>query len=439
MSAAAVLDAFEVLQAAVDSFVEVAFSSGFGGLDEAEFLDLTVALEASRRRLRSVDHRVVAELDGRELVDVRLARSTVGLLGQVWRVSVREAKARVGEAGALGGRVGLTGEVLSPVWPVVSAARRRGEVGSEAVQVMVRALDSLPASLPVAEVEGYEQILVDAARSLGPRDLGRVAQRLVATVNPDGILPSEAEQERRRHLTLATEQDGMVSVRGLLDAETGARALAVFGALGKPRPDDAGGRDERSAGQRGHDVFADLVSLASRAGELNLGSAPSTMLHVTMTADQFESGTGVTHTSYGQPLRVEQALRLADQASIGWLVHNSVGGVLNWGQARRCASPSQVNALIARDNGCCFPGCDVPPEWSDRHHIREWQHGGPTDIDNLVLLCRYHHARHLQNGWTIQMRNGTPWFIPPPHLDPRQTPIPPLHLVTARSGSVPAR
>ena len=142
-----------------------------------------------------------------------------------------------------------------------------------------------------------------------------------------------------------------------------------------------------------------------------------------------ETGTGITHTSYGQPMRVDQALRLADQASIGWLVHNSTGGVLNWGQGKRLAQPDQIHALIARDQGCCFPGCDIPPEWTERHHIREWQAGGDTDIDNLVLICKYHHTRHLNHGWVIDMRDGIPWFIPPPTIDPDQRPIPPLHLV----------
>ena len=323
-------DGFELLER-LGSVVDELDVFDPDGLDDAEFVEWLRRLEVLRRRLQALDVRVIPEIEFRDIVDGRLARNVARLLERVWRISRREANARVGEAQELGERVGVTGEVLSPVRAVIAAARRRGEVGGEQVRVMTRALDALPSCLPVDEVAGYEQILVDAAQSLGPRDLGRVAERLVATVSPDGTLPSEAEQARRRHLTLCTERDGMVKVRGLLDAETGAKALAVFGALGKPRPEDAGGRDERSAGQRGHDVFADLLSLAQRADELTLTAGPATMLHVTMTADQFETGTGITHTSYGQPIRVEQALRLADQASIGWLVHNQCHSV------KRCA------------------------------------------------------------------------------------------------------
>ena len=54
---------------------------------------------------------------------------------------------------------------------------------------------------------------------------------------------------------------------------------------------------------------------------------------------------------------------------------------------------------------------------------RPWIDGGQTNLDNLVLLCPYHHARHLQQGWRIQVRQGVPWFIPPPLIDPDQTPL----------------
>ncbi|MFC7275898.1 HNH endonuclease signature motif containing protein [Paractinoplanes rhizophilus] len=66
-----------------------------------------------------------------------------------------------------------------------------------------------------------------------------------------------------------------------------------------------------------------------------------------------------------------------------------------------------------------------PLDWTDAHHITAWTHGGPTNLDNLVLLCRHHHRLLHQpdTGW--QIRLGTdqrPEFIPPAHLDPQQRP-----------------
>jgi hypothetical protein len=114
---------------------------------------------------------------------------------------------------------------------------------------------------------------------------------------------------------------------------------------------------------------------------------------------------------------------MANQAALTWLIHNSHGGILNYGRTRRLATAAQTDALITRDRGCAFPSCDQPPEWCQRHHILAWADGGETNLDNLVLLCPYHHARHLHQGWRIEVRHGVPWFIPPPLIDPDQTPL----------------
>jgi hypothetical protein len=194
-------------------------------------------------------------------------------------------------------------------------------------------------------------------------------------------------------------------------------------ALGAPRPSSEHGRDERTPGQRRHDALRQVLKLATRAGELpQTGGLPATVL-VTMTKREFESGTGLAVTSFGQQLSVPAALRLADQASIGWLVHNTTGGVLGFGRGRRAASAGQALALAARDRGCAFPGCDIPSEWTERHHIVPWRLGGRTDLENLVSLCDFHHDRHETDGWTIRIDDGIPWFTPPPWRDPTQTPI----------------
>ena len=87
-----------------------------------------------------------------------------------------------------------------------------------------------------------------------------------------------------------------------------------------------------------HDAFRSVLKLALRSGELpRAGDIPATVL-ITMTAEQFETRTGLATTSYGQQLSVDQALRLADQAAIAWIVHNSRGGILNYGTTQRLAT-----------------------------------------------------------------------------------------------------
>ena len=92
---------------------------------------------------------------------------------------------------------------------------------------------------------------------------------------------------------------------------------------------------------------------------------------------------------------------LAGQADLALIFTDATGRPLDLYRTRRLASPSQTLALIARDRGCSFPGCTTPPEWTEKHHITAWQDGGLTNLDNLTLLCGYHHAHHLNGGWKV--------------------------------------
>ena len=98
--------------------------------------------------------------------------------------------------------------------------------------------------------------------------------------------------------------------------------------------------------------------------------------------------------------------------------------MLNLGRQRRIASRSQTVALIARDKGCSFPGCDTAPEWCERHHVIGWVDGGRTDLDNLTLLCRYHHHNFAARGWDCAINtDGLPAWRPPAWLDPDRKPL----------------
>lgn len=69
--------------------------------------------------------------------------------------------------------------------------------------------------------------------------------------------------------------------------------------------------------------------------------------------------------------------------------------------------------LWFRDGGCRFPGC---PHllWVHGHDRRHWADGGPTDLDNLILLCGYHHRCLHEHGWSIQNdQEGRPVFCRP--------------------------
>jgi hypothetical protein len=97
---------------------------------------------------------------------------------------------------------------------------------------------------------------------------------------------------------------------------------------------------------------------------------------------------------------------------------------LDVGQQRRLFTGPLRRALILRDRGCAFPGCDRPPRWTDGHHIVSWLDGGPTSLANAVLLCGHHHRLIHHSDWQIRQNpaDGLPDFIPPEYIDPNNNP-----------------
>lgn len=104
---------------------------------------------------------------------------------------------------------------------------------------------------------------------------------------------------------------------------------------------------------------------------------------------------------------------LSCDAVLQSVVLDRSGAVLTLGRQVRTASAAQRRALAARDRGCVIPGCRMPVERTDAHHIRWWSHGGGTDLENLALLCGRHHDDVHAGIWTLQMIDGVCWAIPP--------------------------
>jgi 5-methylcytosine-specific restriction endonuclease McrA len=96
-------------------------------------------------------------------------------------------------------------------------------------------------------------------------------------------------------------------------------------------------------------------------------------------------------TVRGAILGPETARRLACDASVTRVVLSPESQPLDVGRRTRLIPPAIRTALVVRDRGCTYPGCDRGPQWTDAHHVRHWADGGSTSLDNLVLLCRQHH------------------------------------------------
>lgn len=170
---------------------------------------------------------------------------------------------------------------------------------------------------------------------------------------------------------------------------------AIFNSLAAPMPSD-GLPDERSAAQRRHDAMAEAGFRLLRTASLpQAGGAPVTILARTTMSELVER-IGVAVTGGGDVISLTKLLQMAADAHIVPVICTDTGGILAYGRERRLASIGQRLGLAARNGGCCFPGCDRPAAWTEVHHVRDWVNGGQTNIDQMCLLCRFHH-RHFAN------------------------------------------
>ena len=139
------------------------------------------------------------------------------------------------------------------------------------------------------------------------------------------------------------------------------------------------------------DALVELARRSLMAGDVPASGGLRPTVIVTMTLDQLtgaQDGTAMIRgAALHEPISVAAARRWACDAAMIPAVLGGKGQLLDLGRATRTANPAQRKALILRDGGCAFPGCDRPPAWTDAHHVQWWRHGGRTDLDNLVLLC----------------------------------------------------
>jgi hypothetical protein len=427
---AVALDAFD---AALNGLIDTFEAGGLDQLAAAEKIAWWQRFEASRNRLPLIDHSLIADAEATNLAKTYCFSTITQFLIRTFQLSHSEAASRVRAAAAVGPRTSMLGERLEPLLPQLAAVQRQGTVTAEKVQIVERAMQKLSRpGLHPDDVETAERLLTDYAPVLGPKELHRIALQVTDAADPDGPEPLDDQlQQDRRYLELKQRRDGMWSVQGKLTSTAGAQLNAILDPLTKPRSssiEDEDGNitqipDLRPYVQRLHDGLDEACSrLLKSADQPLVGGIPASVI-VTVPLEDLLAKAGLAETSDGSVLNADQLLRIADEAEIWPTIIDPNGVPLALGRTQRLASRGQTMALIARDAGCSFPGCTRPPSWSDRHHIKDWILGGATDLDNLTLLCRYHHTHFLQKGWTCRMNaDGLPEWIPPWWIDRDQRP-----------------
>jgi hypothetical protein len=170
-----------------------------------------------------------------------------------------------------------------------------------------------------------------------------------------------------------------------------------------------------------------LVEMCAITGDRNGPGVQVTMFADMEALTEPSETSGVAELEAGPVIPNETARRLSCDAMVECVITDH-GRTLGVGRRSRLIPAWLRRQLWFRDGGCRFPGC-AHLLWVHGHHRKHWAEGGPTTLDNLILLCSYHHRFLHEHGWIIEDGpDGTPVFIKPggqvyppprPALDPR--------------------
>lgn len=342
----------------------------------------------------------IREWDSRELWGLYGVKSTAHWLNYKCGIGLGAAREKVRVARALAGL------------PDVSAALSRGEISYSKVRAITR--------VATPDNEAY---LLELARHGTASYMERTVSAYVHVErlnDPERIL----RQRRERGLNWYFDDHGMLVIQGRFPPEEGALLLRAIEAMRErlyreeraQESDDfsevACGKVERDVtsgimARRG-DALIRLVETGAAAEPRPLGpDRVHVMLHVPVqtgegepvdTSEPLQPVDPHPRLDPGTVVSWQTARRLACDAARTLMVESGKGEALSVGRRSRTVPGHIRRALEHRDGGCRFPGC-TQQRFVDAHHIHHWADGGETALDNLVLLCRFHHRLVHEEGF----------------------------------------
>ncbi len=334
------------------------------------------ALAASHRRIL----RLIAEVDRRKSWRDLGARDTAHWLSIRYGVSQWKARRWIAAAHAL--------ESL----PHISEALASGELHLDKVVELTR----------FAAPETESRLLVWAGGvSCGAiRHKGDVAARR----SPD----DDEDVERSRFLSWWTFDDGRrFGIQGEMPSSQGAVVSRVLSRLANnlpvmPDEHGPGGAEARRADA--------LVALCSTGTDADREPDRATVV-VHARLDGSAGGLSECEVEDGPAVSAESARRLACNARVQVVMENESELPVRVGRMTREPPTWMLRHLKYRDRECRFPGCGSR-RFTQAHHIVWWENGGPTDLENLVLVCTFHHRLVHEYGWHVRREeDGTvSWF-----------------------------
>ena len=283
--------------------------------------------------------------------------------------------------------------------PEVSAAFEAGEISTRHAQVVADAYTAGRAD----EIGNCEAELVEQARVHPPKVFGAIVRRFTDAIDGDGGAGTDETDFDRRALYSARTLHGAFDLRGNGDQLSGE---CIDTALNAEMARDLQDHDPRTTPKRRFDALTAICRLYLE--HENTTETHGVRPHVSVVIDLDELPNGAAESLVRVPTgpgrngySAAMVELLTCDCEISRIIMAGRSEALDVGRATRTVSAAQWKALVARDRHCHAPGCNRPPNHCEAHHLHHWSHGGPTDLENLVLLCWHHHReRHIEDAKT---------------------------------------
>ena len=275
--------------------------------------------------------------------------------------------------------------------PATAAAFAEGVISRQHAVVIAEAFTPERAGV----LAGSEEVFAAAARRLVVGDLRRLVQYTVDALDGDGGAARDAVEwdKNRFHASLLA---GRVVLDGSLDAESGELVMTALDAMrARLHPRD----DRRPRSTRDAEALVEICRQSLTHDHTHMSRRRRGRPHLTAVVDlrsleadhpDLVAGIRAEAEHVGRLSRATLE-RLACDCEIARVITDGPSEIIDVGRSTRNIPDKVWRALVVRDRHCTAPDCDRPPGLCEAHHIRYWEHGGPTDLANLRLLCWAHH------------------------------------------------
>ena len=274
-----------------------------------------------------------------------------------------------------------------------------------------RAIADASAHTPVDEAELLAAAEKEPADVFGHTVRDHVNERSAG----EDLEERRRRQRAQREANIKQQSDGMYKLFGTFDPVAGAGIETALAAMANKLRHAEDAKNRATPAQRYADA---LEALITRQGA---GKPQRATLVIVADYDLVAGQLRDARLIDGTPLAPSELLKLALDANILPALFDTKGQPLWLGHKYRHANTAQRIALAVRDGGCAV--CGASNSFCQAHHVIWWENGGPTDIDNLCLLCSdcHHKQIHELGATLIRGPDGKFSLEPPPNRPPTTT------------------